>query len=274
MRAAGITLLGTIAGCLAACSLGALDGFSGGTDGADAGGDSGTSTTDATSTADAPAPGDAGGDAVAKRFCETVTATPRVCVDFDDDLLPLGFTKEEGNGGSAVVGPAQGKDGTGGLVSALTATATGDAHACILVSLPGPRQSLVLETDFRVETFGSSNLEILNLDTASDRELGISMTGSALRIEEDYPADGGEAQRETSTGAIAKNTWQRLRFVMTANGSTASTQLFVDGISVGTHTAAASTMMDTTKFEVGDCAPVGAKGWTVHLDNVVVYETK
>lgn len=267
LTAAGIACL------VAACSLGALDGFSGGATGApDAAVDSPAGATDATTDTSSGGTDGSVADTGAKSFCASLATPARACLDFDDGKLPLGFMKEADNGGSADF-VAAGKDGTGGLVSVSSSNATDAASACIHMTLAGPRKSLVLEADFRVEVAGTQNLEILNLDTAVSRELGVSMTGTKIFIEEDSPTDAGEVSRTTPTTAVGKSSWQRVRLVITIAGAAADVELFVDGISVGTHKAEGLTAAGTTKFEVGDCSLVGAQGWTVYYDNVVVYET-
>jgi hypothetical protein len=249
---------------LVACSLGALDGFSGGTEpGApDAAPEGGPIVTDAATEGTTP-----------KRFCESLAQPATACADFDDAKRPPSFLEEQTGGGTIAFG-GEGKDGTPGFASIVPSTAAADASACILVAVAGPRRALVVEADFRVETFGTENYEILNVDTESNRELGVSMTGTTMFIEEDYPTAGDQGERETQLMSVAKNTWQRLRFVLEAADGVARTELFVDGVSVGKHQGNVSTVTDSTKIELGDCQTVGADGWTVHYDNVVVYETK
>ena len=127
-------------GCaVAACSLGALDCFSGGA--ADAA-DGGDATVDVATNIDGGDPVDANapdGDAGAKRFCESLAQPARACLDFDDAKLPLGFSKEENQGGTATFDSA-GKDGTGGLASTAPPSATSATSACVLTTLVGPRK--------------------------------------------------------------------------------------------------------------------------------------
>jgi hypothetical protein len=257
---------------VSACSLGALDGFSGGAaDGPDAASDA-TALVDS-STSDTSSGADGSGDSGAKSFCGSLAQPARACVDFDDGTMPLGFTQDMDNGGSVDFVAGGGKDGTGGFVAASSPSAGNSASACIAVILSGPRKSIVVEADFRVDDFGTDNLELLNFDSGGVGELGVSMTGTKLLIEEDYYVDGGEQFRQTATSAVAKNTWQRVRFSVTTAAAIASVEMFVDGISVGTHKADGAIVTGTTRFEIGDCELVGAQGWTVHYDNVVVYET-
>lgn len=255
---------------LAACSLGALDGFSGGVaaDGPEAGlegGAVGDATTDV--------PTEVTTDATGESFCQSLPQSARVCADFDDGKLPPGLFTEQAGGGSVELG-GEGRDGTRGLASVSPSDAA-TASACAYVAIPGLRTGIVLEAAFRVETSGTDNFDIVNIYTAGDRELGVSTTGPAMFIEEDYPLGGGtQGERQTPVTAVPNNTWRRLRFVVTTNGSVATAELFVDGASVGTHEALLSTATDTTRIEIGDCRLVGAAGWKVHYDNVVVYETK
>lgn len=257
-------------GLLAACSLGAFDGYSNGApDGPDAGD---AAVPDVASNLDTGAVTDSSGsDGGAKRFCESLVPAPRTCADFDEGKLPLGFEEEELSGGTVSL-DMSGKDGTGGLVSIVSPSAD-DAHACIVIPLPGPRTGVTVEADFRVEVLGSLNYDILNFDSTADRELGVSMTGTSIHIEEDVPTDGGESEHSTVVSGSVKDTWQRLRFVVTVDGATATGELFIDGISAGKLTGVnPATMTGSTRFEVGDCSLGGANGWTVHLDNVVLYE--
>lgn len=244
---------------LAACSLGALDGYSGGAEPSNP--EAGPTTDATTETTTSPS------------FCRSLAQPATVCADFDDGRMPPNFQNEQTGGGSIAFG-GEGKDGTPGVASIVPSTAAADSSACIFVPVAGPRTALVVEVDFRVEELGSENYELLNVDTESDRELGVSMTGTTMFIEEDYPTAGTQGERETQLSSVVKNTWQRLRFVLNTTAGVAETELFVDGVSAGKHQGNLTTVTDKTKIELGDCQTVGADGWKVHFDNLVVYETK
>lgn len=263
MRTSAIPLFASF---VAACSLGALDGFSGGTDAADGGveaapQDSGSNPAEA-SAADA---GDASGGA--KSFCETLTTPSRACLDFEDGAVPFGFSRI-GNDTSAAIEDG-GKTGKG---FRSTVPAGGSNGSCLVASFAGPRTGLTLEADVRFAAVGTGNYDILNLDGTGGRELGISATGTTIYVEEDFDTTGGGHLKPTT--AQARTTFQPFRFAMKVVGTVAETELFVDGVSVLKHSAAAEAMNGTVELNVGDCEPTNIASWEAVFDNVVVYETK
>lgn len=263
-------LAASTASLLAACSLGALDGYSDGATGVPEAGTDAPSVPDVVATDTSTEPDANVVDTGAKSFCASLAIPARACVDFDDGKIPFGFASSIG-GASVVVGD-QGKDGTKGLEIAIPVNAPDDGKACISVSLPGPRTALTIELDVRFSSSGTQNYDIINLYSGVDRELGVSVTGTSLQIEEERVGDGG-VELNIPTTAVIKNTYQRLKFVMQVDNDVAHTELFVDGASVGKHDAAASNANGSTSFQIGDCLLVGSKGWTAHYDNIVVYET-
>jgi hypothetical protein len=266
----GWLAVAAIACVAAACSLGALDGFSGGTTGVTDAGSEPSAETD-TSTGDTGGGAtDSATDGGAKTFCASLTDPALLCVDFEDGL-PLGFQTKAVSSTANVDG--QGKDGTKGLTVTVPSNAPTSAEACVHIALPGPRTKLVVEADVRFSVVGSANFDILNLYSGTDRELGVSVTSTALQIEEERAIDGG-IELTTAATAMVKNTFQRLRFVVTTDGDAARAELLVDGNSVATHNAIATNANGALTLQIGDCTLVGAKGWTAHYDNVVVIETK
>jgi hypothetical protein len=265
VRSRALLVGGAIGGCAVACSLAGFDDFSGGaTDPADA------AAVDVSDRATSSSSGGEGGADGAVTFCSTVTGPVVACLDFEDGRLPLGFAIEQ-DGASGKIDD-QGKDGSKGFTSTVGTGTADDASACVAAKLGTQRTSIVLEADVRFSAAGSGNYDIFTLNTGADRQLGVSVTGTALKIEEEHP-DGGNDVFIATTGSV-KETFQRIRFAVQIDGTTAHSEVFVDGVSVGKHDAFGGTASGDTTLEIGDCILAATDGWTVHFDNVVVTETK
>jgi len=266
-----VVAFGASAALAVACSLGSLDGFSGGAAedaGVDATNDgAGIVPPDGSSGSDGSS---SGGDGSVGRFCSTRPTPPSACADFDDGTVPTAFTNASGNN-LAIDG--EGKDATKGLKASASANAGTSENACVYVNVDHTRTSITLEADVRLDVIGMLNFDVLNIRADASHEFSIHVANDQLFFEEDVPVvDGGPGELFTATPGKLTTTYRHLKFLVTV-GDTAHGELFVDGTSVGTYDASNKTSQGKVQVQFGDCTFAGAKGWTLHYDNIVVYET-
>lgn len=191
------------------------------------------------------------------RFC-TTPLTHFQCLDFDDGVLPPGWTNEQnGNGTASVVNKALESKINGGLAS---------NAACLSIALGNGRTAMTVEADVTFLAFGSVDFDIF--------EVGFDGEAVALEIQNDGRIafdleNGGNETVVPFASNIGTGTVRMKLEVLTA-ANLLSISIFRNGVKVGATTTNANAFDPGTRLGIGDCSMSQGSNWHVRLDNVLV----
>ena len=207
-------------------------------------------------------------DAATGPFCTTLSPAPYFCSDFEDGLVPGGWSAlVTTNGGSVAI-----EDGA--LVVFAPATSGQAVDARLELLLNGTRTDLSIEVDVVVDEMPEPNADLLHLrgpDTS--RELSIEINDGALRLEEDQPSpDGGsDIEVRTPLGAVVGSTFVHFEWRLRATTTTSATsELVVDGRSTGVFSVSPVAFTAMTTLEVGERSVSLSGPMRARYDNLVV----
>jgi hypothetical protein len=256
-----LTLATALGSATVACSLTALEGFSG----------EGAALEDG---AAPPEGGNEGGGGVEAAgptvpFCEELSPKPAYCTDFEDGTIAAPFAaKSTGGGKSELVEPGNAsKRAVGFTVGPVSGSGE---KACLELRLPAvPNAALVVTVDARVVQVGFADFDVLTVAGEGGDQIGVSIMGSALRLEEDVVVDGSRSELDIETTATIGDAYKRIRLRLERSGDATSATLTVDGVVAASHLSAARALAQI-EIQIGDCNIGAASNWHIHVDNVTV----
>ena len=235
-------------------------------------------------TSDADVPDQTGGsggadaDADAGPFCASLNPAPTLCSDFDQQDLPAGWDGLAQWGGCVAVLDS------GASVSAprslsITSPVLGDSEQCASAlegAFPQPTSTLVIELDVYVEVFDSPewvHLVVVQLNGAEGfDEIVLRMrTNEASVTEGAILNDGGLLNSGHPVANVpAVGQWSHVRWELSFGGSTAFSNVNVNGTSSGDSIHAKS-FVGPVDLQVGVAGVVGPlQSQVLRFDNIVV----